>query len=135
MKRKFLIPLFAILMALPALTKAQSDGNPVIYKEWALLGESKTFLDVSYRIIKCTSVVQIHLNVFNESPKDQTANFDIEITNNNDGQKVTKSITYSLKMATMYKADCDSESSFDALKIDLPNGYDPTNITTKITFK
>lgn len=132
MKRKFLVPLIAILMALPAITKAQS---PVIYKEWALLGESKTFLDVSYRIIKCTSVVQIHLNVFNESPNDQTATFDVEVTNNSDGLKFTKTITHSLKLATMYKADCDSDSSLEDLKIDLPNGYDPTNITTKITFK
>lgn len=135
MKRKIIYSILVMVMALPTIMKAQSPSTPVIYKEWALLGESKTQMDVSYRVIKCTTINQVHLFIFNENPADQTAIFDVEITNNSDGLKFTKSINYALKSAMMYKAECDSDASFDALKLDLPSSYDPTNLTVKITFK
>lgn len=135
MKRKILYSLLIVMMALPALVKAQSPGNPVIYKEWASLGESSTQMDVSYRVIKCTSVNQIHLQVFNENPNDQTAHFELEITNTADGQKFNKEIIFATKRAEMYTAECNSDTALNVLKLDLPSSYDPTNLTLKITFK
>ncbi len=135
MKRKFFYSFIVLMLALPSLSKAQSADTTVIYKEWALVGESKTFLDVSYRIIKCTNVNQVHLFIFNENPADQTANFEVEITNTSDGQKFTKDISFAAKKASMNKAECNSDSSLDSLKLDLPSAYDPTKITVKITFK
>lgn len=135
MKRKILYSLFIVIMSLPVCVKAQTSGTPLIYKDWETLMESNTQLDVSYRVIKCTSVKQVHLMILNENIVDQTANFMLEITNNNDGTKFSKEIIFETKKVTLYKAECDSDNSLDKLKIDLPETYDPQNLTVKVTFK
>ncbi|MDP1843149.1 MAG: hypothetical protein Q8K64_06975 [Sediminibacterium sp.] len=135
MKTSLLKLFIAVLLALPAMSNAQTPINPIVYKDWVMIDESPTMLDVSYRVIKCTSVNQIHLMVFNENNFDQTANFELEVTNTKDGLKFTKAYNFATQKATIYKADCDSEPALEKLKIDLPAGYDPTNLTVKITFK
>ena len=135
MKRKVLLALIIMIMAAPAISYAQAPVAPVIYKDWESLEESLTHIDVSYRVIKCASVNQIHLLVFNENITDQTAHFEIEITNKSNGLKFTKEISYAMLKATIYKAECDSDSSLDKLKIDLPSSYDPNDLTVKITYK
>lgn len=135
MKRKVLFALIIMIMAAPAISSAQAPAAPVIYKDWESLKESLTQIDVSYRVIKCSAVTQIHLLVFNESTTDQNTHFEIEITNNSNGLKFTKEISYATLKATIYKAECDSDSSLDKLKIDLPSSYDPNDLTVKITYK
>lgn len=132
MKRKFLIPLIAILMSLPAITKAQS---PVIYKDWEMIVESPTLMDVSYRVLKCETANQVHLMIFNENSIPQVAHFDLEITNTESGEKFTKEINFSCTKATVYKALCESDSSLDLLKINLPANFNPAGLTVKLTFK
>ena len=135
MKRKIVSYFIALLLAFPAIVHAQSPSTPVIYKDWMSLEESLTQIDVSYRVIKCASVNQIHLLVFNENNTDQTAHFELEIINNSNGLKFIKEISYATIKTTIYKAECDSDTSFDKLKIDLPSSYDPNNLTVKITYK
>lgn len=136
MKKKIFYSFIVILLALPALVKAQMvPVNPTIYKEWFLLGESSTQLDVSARILKCTSTNQVHLQIFNENPNNQTAHFDIEIKNNADGVKFITEISFAAQKAAIHTANCTSDASLEALKINLPATYDPTNITIKIIFK
>lgn len=100
-----------------------------------MLIESPTLIDVSYRVIKCDAAAQIHLMVFNENTTDQTAHFDLEITNTDTGEKFTKEISFAAKKATVFKALCDSDASLDALKINLPDNYNPKALTLKLTFK
>ena len=132
MKRKFLVPLIAILIALPAITKAQ---GPVIYKDWEMIIESTTLMDISYRVIKCDTANQIHLLIFNENSIDQVAHFDLEITNTDNGEKYTKEINFSCTKATVYKALCESDATMDPLKINLPANFNPAGLTVKLTFK
>ncbi len=135
MKRKFLYAVIAALVALPGLTKAQSPAEPVIYSNWEMLIESTTLIDISYRVIKCETTPQVHLMIFNENSIDQTAHFEIEISNGTTGEKFTKEINFAAKKATVFKALCESDSSLDPLKINLPANYDPGAIKIKITFK
>jgi hypothetical protein len=126
--------LLATVLLLLSVNLIAQTGE-IIYKEWAFLGESSTQIDVSYRVIRCSTENEIHLQIFNENPNDQVAHFDVAITNNSDGAKFTKEITFSLDKAKIYRAECGSDTSLSALKIALPSGYDPANLTVKLTFK
>lgn len=128
----FIVCLFACSVA---ATELKAQSTPVVYKDWEMLIESNTLLDVSYRVIKCDATPQIHLLIFNENVFDQTAAFDLEITDVASGQKFVKSINFSAKKTTVYKALCDSDASLNALKFDLPSGYNPASLTVKITLK
>ena len=126
--------LLTVSFAFPFLVFAQLNSSEVVYKEWSMLGESNTHVDVFYRVIKCTSTNQIHLFVFNESPKDQTASFVVDIANAS-GKKLSRTITLPLAKAGMYRATCEDNKSLKALKLDLPKEYEPGSFTVKISFK
>lgn len=122
---------FAVsLHAMPSLPKEE-----IVYKNWDKLGESNNHVDVFARVIKCTSVNQVHLMVFNESSVDQLLKFVIEITNPATQQKFSKEISYNTVKAAIYKAECNSDAGTNALKIDLPEGYDPAQVKITIEFK
>ncbi|KAF0242729.1 MAG: hypothetical protein FD136_97 [Chitinophagaceae bacterium] len=135
MKTSLLKLFIAVLLALPAMSNAQTPGNPVIYKDWEMIVESLTLIDVSYRSIKCVSTNQVHLMIFNENSKPQKALFDLEITDVATGEKFTKEINFDCATATVYKALCESETALDPLKINLPTNFNPSAITVKVTFK
>ena len=135
MKRKILYSLIVMLLALPALVKAQAPASPVIYKEWTPFGEQGNEIEVEYRVIKCVDVNQIHLFLFNENNLDKNLQFSIEITNVDNNEKYTKEISFQATKFKMYKPLCDSDASLDALKINIPASFNPANLTLKITFK
>ncbi len=135
MKRSILHSFIVLLLAIPAMTQAQGNASPVIYKDWNMVIESTTLIDVSYRIVKCTSVTQAHLMVFNENSVAQNAHFNIEFTNIASGEKFTKEINLACTKATIYKALCESDASLDVLKINLPANFNPMGISVKVTFK
>ena len=113
-------------------------SNPkeeTVYKNWDKIGESNNHIDVFARVIKCTSANQVHLMVFNESAIDQVSKFVIEVTNPATQQKFTKEVSFSTVKASIYKAECNSDASTNALKIDLPEGYDPAQVKIAIEFK
>ena len=135
MKRKFLYSFVILLLTLPCLVNAQSSPEPVIYQDWKFLGENPQQLEIEYRIIKCTDTPQLHLFIFNENIVDKTVQLLVEITNKDDNQKVTLEVTFLADKMKMYKALCDSDTSLDALKLNIPIGYNPANLSVKITFK
>ena len=120
MKHRIFNSLLLLLLALPALVLAQTPQTPLVYKEWTLIAETPTSLDISYKIIKCGTVNQVHLLLFNESTEDQNANFELEFTNNADGKKFVKVISFATTKAGLYRATCKSDVSLNALKMDLP---------------
>jgi len=126
----FLLSFSFSLQAMPYQPKEE-----VVYKNWDKLGESSNHVDVFARVIKCTSVSQVHLMIFNESSVDQVSKFVIEVTNPATQQKFTKEVSYSTVKAAIYKAECNSDASTNALKIDLPEGYDPAQVKIAIEFK
>ncbi len=114
---------------------AQTDApqKETVYQDWLKLGESSNHVDVFYRVVKCESVNQVHLLVFNESGIDQLAKFSLLIADEN-GKRFTRNITFSTKNAGMYQADCGSDASLKDLRINVPEGYDPARLDVKITF-
>ena len=122
-------------MTLPCLVNAQTSPDPVIYKDWQFLGENPQQIEIEYRIIKCTDTPQLHLFIFNENIVDKTVQLSIEITNKDDNQKVTLDLTFLADKMKMYKALCDSDASLESLKLNIPVGYNPANLSVKITFK
>ena len=127
----FSVLCFAVsLHATPSLPKEE-----VVYKNWDKLGESNNHMDVFARVIKCTSTNQIHLMVFNESSVDQVSKFVIEVTNPSTQQKFSKEVSFSTIKGTIYKAECNSDTATDVLKINLPEGYDPAQVKITIEFK
>lgn len=109
--------------------------EPQVYKEWQMLDESKTMIDVSYRVLKCSETNQIHLMIFNENVIDQNAQFSLEVTDETSGQKLVKDFDFATTKATMYKADCSNNTLLSALKFALPSDYDPAKLSVKLTFK
>jgi hypothetical protein len=134
MKKLLVLLLFSSAMTALYAQSPQESTKDEIIKEWAFLGESKTFLDVSYRVVKCAGNGQVHIQIFNENPKDQVARFDIEITNA-DGTRLTKEITFSIEKAAIVQPACSGEQTFNDLKISVPATYDLNNLRVKITFK
>lgn len=133
MKRTIIFTLFLMFLALPSLVNAQGS-EPVIYKNWEMLIETPKMLDISYRVIKCDTANQIHLMIFNENTIDQNAHFELEITDKDSGDKFIKEINFNTSKVTVYKALCE-DPSLDALKFNIPAGFNPNAITVKITFK
>lgn len=132
---KRLLASAALLFILSFFTEVGAQTNPIIYKDWTVLGESKTQIDVSYRVLKCSTVPQVHLFLFNENPKEQTADFEIEITDSTTDKKLVKHIVFKLDIGAISQASCESSTTLDTLKIDLPAGFNPLTVSLKITFK
>lgn len=132
---KRLLASVGLLLTLSFFTELGAQTNPVIYKDWTVLGESKTQIDVSYRVLKCTTVPQVHLFLFNENPNEQTADFELEIIDGVTEKKVVKHIVFKLEKGGISQANCESDASLNALKINLPDGYDPLTVSFKLTFK
>ena len=106
-----------------------------VYKDWSDHIESEKIVDVSYRIIKCNGVDQIHFLVFNENTIDQQVTFTVDIVNNVTGEKTAKEISFTATKSTVYKALCEQDTTLNYLKINLPVGYNPLQTTVTITFK
>lgn len=124
-----------LLFPLSAVLQSQSSSEEVIYKHWAFLAESETYIDVSYRVIRCGSSNEVHLQIFNENPNDQVAKFDLEIMNKADGDRTTKDISFHVKGAEIIQGECNGGTATAALRVSLPAAYDPNAISVKLTFK
>jgi hypothetical protein len=105
-----------------------------IYQHWLFLGEDTSRIDVSYRVVKCTSTSanQVHLSVFNENPTAKPVSFTVTVKDNSSNATTTQQVSYQASAASMDRADCSS--GYANLKINLPSGYNPGNITVSITF-
>lgn len=132
-----LLPVLRFFLSLSISLHATSyqPKEEVVYKNWDKLGESSNHIDVFGRVIKCATTNQVHLMIFNESSVDQVSKFLIEVTNPATQQKFSKEVSFSTIKATIYKAECNSDASTNVLKIDLPEGYDPTQVKIAIEFK
>jgi hypothetical protein len=106
------------------------------FQNWTMMGESRTMIDVYYRVLKCGAKTQVHFFVFNENTIDQTANFSIDLIDGSGSKLMTKTYSIAAKKLTMYKALCGgTDEVLNSLKVDLPEGVDPAKVTAKITFQ
>ncbi len=106
------------------------------FQNWTMIGESRTLIDVYYRVLQCGNKTQVHFFVFNENTMDQTAKFSIDLMDGNGAKVMTKTYNIAAKKLTMYKALCGgTDEVLNSLKVDLPEGVDPAKVTAKITFQ
>ncbi len=106
------------------------------YKGWLFVGESKNHVDVSARIVKCSeaSAAQVHLFIFNEGSESNDIRFSITVTDVESSKSFTTDINHKVERAMMLRALCDNDKSLNDLKINLPAGYNPNNLTISINF-
>ena len=121
------------LLAFGLNTTSLVAQDPAVHSEWVALEESPKLIDVSYRVITCTGAnPEIHFNVFNENASAQSLSFSLEITDNGSGNKTTVSVTnLSLSSAEMRIASCDA---YPELKIAVPDGFNPSNLSLHISY-
>jgi hypothetical protein len=131
--RAFLFGCFFLLTA-AAFGQSLPPATDPVYKDWTFLGESNRHVDISYRLLSCEGVNQLHLFIFNESTDDQALRFTIVLTNEA-GKTWSTNVSFTAEKTKMYKALCDSGDSLKALRIALPAGFNPARLTAKIEFK
>lgn len=125
---------FALFVFCGSSQKCLAQEPDSVYKNWNILGEdTANHVDISYRIVQCTSTSanQVHLSVFNENPSTKSVSFTVTIKDNSSNATSTSQISYQVSPAAMDRADCSSSGS---LKINIPSGYNPANLTVSITF-
>lgn len=141
MKRKILYSLIVMLLALPALVKAQapspspSPSTPLIYKDWKRVIETADHTEISTRVIRCNLMTpnQVHILLFNEAGVAKVVNFKVQITNKIDNKTFSKKITFNTAPYQMVFTDCSDNPVFSTFRIDLPNDYNPQNLDIVIT--
>lgn len=114
---------------------AQS-GTETVYKDWLRAAESANHVDVSTRIVQCdaASAPQVQLFIFNEGSNNPVVSMNVLITNNDGNQSFTTTVVKSVEKGTMIQPKCDSDTATEGLKINLPEGYNPSNLTISVTF-
>ena len=124
---------FAIIISLlPNIVSAQASAKEIYFKHWTRSIETKEHIDINYRIIQCgINKPQLHLQVYNESKIDQVIKFQVIISQEN-GKYFTTEILLDTKKASSYVAWCDSDLTTDKLKITIPEGYKPEEVSVKI---
>lgn len=114
---------------------AMAQGS-VFYSDWIVLEESSRMLDVSYRVLKCpgANADQIYLNLFNENKDVTTTSFELEVTDVQSGNSKKYLISnYQIDFGSMHIPDC-ANNDYAELRLDLPTGFDPENITVEIYY-
>ncbi len=113
--------------------KAQETPE-TIYKDWHFVGESKSHVDISAKITKCTtdSPNQIHLFVFNEGSENNDVKFTIKVSEIEGSKSFSVDVRHKVERAEMIRAECGNK--LDNLKINLPADYNPNNILITVTF-
>jgi len=113
--------------------QSQPEEMPLIFKNWQILGESKKHIDVFYSVIKCGNTSRVYLKVFNETNKDQTLKFKVEIIDTETGEKIAKEFALALTQLQILKGECTGPNSASELKIDLPASFNPLHISPIIS--
>lgn len=114
--------------------KERDDKDGEIMKGWTMIVESRTLIDVSYRVVKCEDKTQLHLLIFNENAIDQVAKFTMTVSDPLAKKSFTKEVSVPVSKAFVLKAECTSNPATQALKFDLPAGYNPKNLKVAVTF-
>jgi hypothetical protein len=119
-----------MLLSLSLFAQANDE---TVYKDWQVNPESKNEVQVSYRLVKCQGVNQVHLKLVSSNAANQLVEFTVTISNS-ETESITKNVSYSVSNGSATAASCSS-ISLGALKVDMPGGYDPSKVSVKISFK
>jgi len=126
------------LTAVMALFMGTSFAQtPVIHQDWTSFEESSKFLDVAYCIVQCTptSKALIHLELMNENHNVTHTTFVLHIKDVGTGQ--TKDVTvsnYNIPYMHIHRPEC-TNADYQDLRIEVPSGFNPADLTLEITYK
>jgi hypothetical protein len=125
--------IFTMVLFFSITLSAQTE--PEVIKDWTVLEEADYLVDVSYKIVKCSTASnpEILLNVFNESGIKTNFGFTLHLKGaNNNTEDVV--LDLSVPQATMHIASCEN-NQYPKLKFNVPTGIDVTNLSITITYK
>lgn len=103
---------------------------------WTGLEESPAMVDVSFHVVQCQAgaASQVMLQVFNEGDLASSIGFTLTITDVSSGQSFSHTVaSFPLSTGDMVTGECGS-STHANLIIDLPAGYDGSNVSLEITY-
>jgi len=107
---------------------------PVVFNDWLILGESRTHLDVSFRIVRCDGINKAELKIRSENNVDAVLHCTVTIVNLSNGEKVVKEVTLPVVSFNVLAPGCGATNPYPDLAIGLPASFDPKNITATINF-
>jgi hypothetical protein len=124
-----------ICLGLTHFVQAQNQPK-ITHKSWTSLGETSNRIDVSYSVVKCDlgSPNQVLISILNENATAQNLSMTLLIKNNSNNVSFSSTITFSAGAAAMVKPDCSVSTATAPLKITLPAGYNPADLTVTATF-
>jgi hypothetical protein len=131
-----LLTLLLLIFANLATASTPPNGPSHIYKEWNMEIETNDHIEIFTRVVKCSlnGPNQVHLKFFNENPVPKSVKFKVEITNVSTQNSFSKEILINADLGAMYTPDCSvNDPILNSLMIDLPNGYNPNNLSFSIT--
>lgn len=121
-----------LLLVLPGSINAQT--TPVIFQNWLILGESKTHLDVSFRIVRCDGINKAELKITSENNTEAVLHCTVNFINSATNDKIVKEINFPVASFTVLAPGCGATNPFPNLAIELPASFNPANITATIIF-
>lgn len=132
-KKKFKTLLVMIMFLVTGFSYSQSNSETI--KDWTTLEEADFLVDVSYKVVKCSSTnnPEVLLNVFNESGIKTTFGFTLHLkdANNNEENIV---LDLSVPQAKMWIASCEN-NQYPQLKFSVPSHLDASSLSITITYK
>jgi chemotaxis methyl-accepting protein methylase len=128
--RKLLLS-FVLMLSIGSLL-AQKNGE-TIYKDWEVFPEGKNAIEVSYRILECQGINQVHFKLFNSGETDQQVEFLVTVKTS-ETTVFTKTVRFNALKRNIVEASC-SAISLDALKLDLHKEIEPNKVSVSIMYK
>jgi hypothetical protein len=129
-----LLMVFILILGAQYARSQAIQEIPVVYKNWLILGESRTHLDVTYRIVRCDGINKAELKITSENNVDTVLRCTVNIINLSTGDKVVKEINLPVASFSILSPGCGATNPFPDLAIILPASFDPGNITATIIF-
>jgi len=128
--RKLLLS-FVLMLSIGSLL-AQKNGETV-YKDWEVFPEGRNAVEVSYRILECEGVNQVHFKLLNSGDADQQVEFLVTVKTS-EKTLFTKTVRFLALKGNVVEASC-SAISLAALKLDLSKEIEPNKISVSISYK
>lgn len=126
----FLSPVFSGT----SVAQATSTSYPLEETMWTGLEESASMVDVSFHVVKCQAAdpSRVMLQVFNEGDLVNAIGFTLSITDEATQQSFNHTVaSFPISIGTILTGECGSNAN---LVIDLPAGYDGSNLSLDITY-
>jgi len=136
--RKFFAFIFTLVLLLGFTGSVNAQTSyPAISQNWLQIFEDESIMmEISVQVIQCDSAsdTAVFIEVFNETPNNDTAKFDLTMTNPDNGNTETATISFYIQGAHIERPECGSSDN-GSLRLSLPSGWDPEKVELSVTYK